>query len=102
MNGYLVQLYKPLALRHALLNENRIEVFHIRQADKFIDCSVVTYVPFEIGIGFAPLLCRYTKHRYIQHIGFVGVNYTRLCWSNLRWDKVLLYRVGVVTIQRTR
>lgn len=28
MNGYLVQLYKSLALRHALLNKNRIEVFH--------------------------------------------------------------------------
>lgn len=26
MNGYLVELHKPLALRHALLDENRIEV----------------------------------------------------------------------------
>ena len=29
MNGYLVQLYKTLALSHALLDENSIEVFHI-------------------------------------------------------------------------
>lgn len=29
MNGYLVQFHKSLALRYSLLDENRIEVFHI-------------------------------------------------------------------------
>ena len=37
MDSDLVQFYEPLTLRHALLDENRIEVFHIRQADKFVD-----------------------------------------------------------------
>lgn len=95
MNGYLVQLYKPLALGYALLDENRIEVFHIRQADKFIDCGIVAYVPLEVGIGFAPLLCRYTEHRHIQHIGFIGVDDACLCRSNFRRDKVLLYGIGM-------
>ena len=49
MNGYLVQFHKPLALPHALLYENRIEVSHIRQADKFVDRSIVAYIPFEVG-----------------------------------------------------
>ena len=98
MNGYLVQLHKPLALRHALLDENRIEVFHIRQADKFVDGGVVAYVSFEVGIGLAPLLCRYTEHRHIQHIGFIGIDDARLCRSNLRRDKVMLYRVGMYAV----
>ncbi len=29
MNGYLVKLNKPLALRHSLLDKDSIEVFHI-------------------------------------------------------------------------
>ena len=74
MNGYLVQLHKSLSLRHALLDENSIEVFHIRQAYEFVDCGVVAYVTFEVWIGFTPLFCRYTEHRHIQNIGFIGVD----------------------------
>lgn len=76
MNGDLVQLHKPLALRHTLPDENRIEVLQIRQADKFVDCGVVVYVTFEVWIGFTPLFCRYTEHRHIQNIGFIGVDNT--------------------------
>ena len=93
MDSDLVQLHEPIALRHTLLDENRVEVLHIRQTDKFIDRGVIAYVPLEIGIGFAPLLCRNSEHRHIQHIGFVGVDDVCLCRSDLRRDKVLLYGI---------
>lgn len=98
MDGDLVQLHKSLALRHALLDENSIEVLHIRQTYKLVDCCIIAYVTFKVGIGFAPLLCRYTEHRNIQHIGFIGVDDTRLSRSNLRRNKVMLYRIGVYTV----
>ena len=97
MNGYPVKLNKSLALRHSLFDKNRIEVLHIRQAYKFVDCGVIPYVAFNVGVSLAPLLCRCTEHRHIQHVGFVGVNDACLCRSNLRRDKVMLYGVSVYT-----
>ena len=46
MYGYLIQLDKSFTLSHALLDENSIEVLHIRQADKFVDCCVVANITF--------------------------------------------------------
>ena len=85
-------------MRHTLLDKNRIEVLHIRQADKFIDSGVVAYVPSEVGIGLAPLFCRYTEHCHIQHIGFIGVDDACLCRCNLRGNKILLYGIGMYTV----
>ena len=34
------------------------------------------------------------SHRH-EYVGFVGINQTCLCLSNLRRDKILLYRVCV-------
>ena len=98
MNGYLVQLHKPLALSHALFDENRIEVFHIRQTDKFVDCGVIAYIAFHAGVSITPLLCRYAKHRHIQHIGLIGIDDACLCRCNLRRDKVLPYGIGMYAV----
>ena len=78
MDGDLVQFHKSLALRQTLTDENRIEVFHIRQAYKFVDCGVVAYVAFQVRVSIAPLLCRYAEHRHVEYVGFVGINHIRL------------------------
>lgn len=83
MNGYLIQFYKPLRLRHTVLNENGIDVFHIRQTDKLIDSSIIAYVTFQIRVRLPPLLCRHTEQSHIQHIGFMSIDYARLSLSNL-------------------
>lgn len=69
-----------------------------RRKNKFVDCGIVTYVPFEVGIGFTPLLCRYTEHRHIQHICFIGIYDACLCRSNFRRNKVLLYGIGMYAV----
>ncbi len=98
MNGYLVQFHKPLGLRHTLLNKNGIDVFHIRQTDKLIDSSIIAYIAFQIRVSLPPLLCRHTEHSYIQHIGFISIDYARLSRSNLCRNKILLYRIGMYAV----
>lgn len=55
MNGYLVKFYKPFTLRNALFYKHSIQILHIRQADKFIDGSIITNITIQIRIGFSPL-----------------------------------------------
>ena len=74
MNGDLIQFEETLSLRYVLSDEHGIKVFHVRQADQFVDGGVITDVTFQVGIGFAPLLCCRAEHGDVQHIGFVGVD----------------------------
>ena len=80
-DGYPVEFDEPFSLRHALSDEYGIEVFHVRQADQFVDGGIIADVAFAVGVGFAPLLCRHAEHRYVQRIGFVGVDDACLCRS---------------------
>ena len=42
LDGYPVQSHEPFALRYALVYEYGVQVFHIGEADQFIDGGIVT------------------------------------------------------------
>ena len=49
LDGYPVQSHEPFALRYALVYEYGIQVFHIGEADQFIDGGIVTDIAFRPG-----------------------------------------------------
>lgn len=44
MNGDLIQFEETLSLRYVLSDEHGIKVFHIRQADQFVDGGIIADV----------------------------------------------------------
>ena len=78
LNGDPVEFYEPFALRHFLVDEYGIEVFHIGQTDQFVDGCIIPDIAFQVGILLAPRLCSHAEHGHIQHVGFVGVDDARL------------------------
>lgn len=91
MNGNPVELDKSFSLRDALVYEYRIQVFHIRQADKLVNCGIVPDIPFQFGVLLTPHLGGHAEHRYIQHIGFISIDNAGLFGCHLWRDKVLFY-----------
>lgn len=98
MNGYLVKFYKPFALRNALFYKHSIQILHIRQADKFIDGSIITNITIQIRIGFSPLFCRNSKHSHIQYVCLICVNNICLFLSNFIWNKIMLDSICMYTV----
>ena len=56
LDGNLVKLNQSLALWQPLVNEDSIEVFHVGEADEFVDGCIVTNVSFLVGVGFCHCL----------------------------------------------
>ena len=98
MNGYLIEFNESFSLWNTLFNKHRIKIFHIRQADKFIDSGIIPNIPFQFGIGIPPLFCRHSKHCHIQHICFIGVNDINLFYSYFCGYKILFNGVSMYTI----
>ena len=71
LNCNLIEFDKPFALRHSIINQYSIDVLHIREANQFIDSSVVTDIPFEVGIGLSPL---FNEKGTLRIPFFVSVN----------------------------
>ena len=46
LDSDLVEFYESLALGYAIVNENSIDILHVREADKFIDGGIVTDIAF--------------------------------------------------------
>ncbi len=44
LDGNLVEFYQALTLRHSVIDENGIDVLHIREADEFVDGSIVANI----------------------------------------------------------
>ena len=44
LDDYPVEFDEPFSLRHALSDEYGIEVFHVRQADQFVDGGIIADV----------------------------------------------------------
>ena len=95
MYGYLIQLDKSFTLSHALLDENSIEVLHIRQANQLIDSGIVTDIAFLVCIRLPPLFGSHAEHRYVEHISLVGVNDACLLRCHLFGDNIALDGIGV-------
>ena len=90
MDGYLIEFYKSLSLWNSLLDKYSIQIFHIGQAYKFIDGGIIPNITFQVRIVFPPFLCCHSKHRYIQHIGFIGINDICLFGRYFSRNKILL------------
>lgn len=56
-----IEFCQPFGLRHPLIDEHRIQVLQIGQADQLRDIGVVTDIPFQIGMAVPPLLCSHTE-----------------------------------------
>ena len=69
LDGNLVEFYQALTLRHSVIDENGIDILHIRKAYQFIYGSIVADVAFQFWIGFAPLLGCHAEHSDVEHIG---------------------------------
>ena len=46
-----IEFCQPFGLRHPLIDEHRIQVLQIGQADQLRDIGVVTDIPFQIGMA---------------------------------------------------
>jgi len=55
VNGNLIEFDKALTLWYTIVDEDRIEVLHVRKADELVDGGIITNVAFEVWIGFTPL-----------------------------------------------
>lgn len=85
-----IEFCQPFGLRHPLIDEHRIQVLQIGQADQLRDIGVVTDIPFQIGMAVPPLLCSHTEQGHVQHIGFTGIHHGNLLCGKLRRNQVLL------------
>ena len=102
LNGYPVKADKPFVLRQAIVDENGIQILHIREANQLVDTGIVAHVSFEAGMRVAPFEGGHAKHGYIQHIGFAGINTRGLLRGDFPGDKGLLdgIRVNAVVYLR--
>ena len=50
-DGDGIEFCQPFGLRHPLVDEHRIQVLQIGQADQLRDIGVVTDIPFQIGMA---------------------------------------------------
>jgi len=55
VDGNLIKFYESLTLRHTIVDENRIEVLHVRKADELVDGGIIADITLEVWIGFTPL-----------------------------------------------
>ena len=50
----MIELDEPLRLCHAIIDKYSIEIFHIRETDKFIYAGIVTNIPPIVRILLSP------------------------------------------------
>ena len=60
-----IEFCQPFGLRHPLIDEHRIQVLQIGQADQLRDIGVVTDIPFQIGMAVPLLLCSHTEQGHV-------------------------------------
>lgn len=98
VDGDLIEFLQSFRLWHSLFYKDSIEILHIGKTYQLIYWSVITDIPFKFRIGIAPLLGGHAKHRYIQNVGFIGIDDAGLSLRNLSWNKLVLYSVCVDTV----
>ena len=81
-----------------LVDEDGIEVLHIRQANQLVDSGIVAYVAFLVCICLSPLLGCHSEHRHVEYICFVGIYDACLLRSHLFGDDVAFDGIGVYAV----
>ena len=90
LDCYLVEFMQAFLLGHTFVDENRVEVLHIAQANQLVDCCVVADIAFVLGMCVAPLLGCHAEQSHIEYIRFVGIDKRAMVGVNLLRDKMLL------------
>ena len=98
MYGYLIQLNKPFSLWYAIVYKHGINIFHIWEADEFVDGGIVTDITFQLRIGLAPLLGSHAKHGHVEHVSFLSINNARLRRGYFFWYQMSLDGIGMYAI----
>ena len=98
MNSDSIELYESFTLGHLLVDEYGIEILHVGQTNQLVDGGIITDIAFQIRILFAPHLRSHAEHGNVQHIGFVGIDDTRLFRGHFGGNQVLFDRVGMDTV----
>ena len=85
-----IELSQSLGLRHPLVDEHRIQVFQIGEADQLRDIGVVSDISFQIRMAVPPLFCSHTEQGHVQNIGFTGIHHGDLLCGKLRRNQIFL------------
>ena len=48
LNGYLIEFDKTFSLWHSVIDQYGIDILHIREADEFVNGSIITDIPFQL------------------------------------------------------
>ena len=95
LNGDLVQLAKPLALRQLFPDEERVQVFQVGEADKLRHVGVISHIALVTRMAVPPLPGGHAKEGHVQHIRFAGIDEVGLRLVQLWRDEVGLDGIRV-------
>ena len=74
LDGDFVQFLEALGLGYSVVYHDGVDVLHVGDADKLVDCGVVALVTLEVGVRRLPLLVRLAEERDIEDIRFTCVD----------------------------
>ena len=74
LDGYFVEFLEALRLWNAIVYHDSIDILHVGDADKLVNCGVVALVAFQRWIRGLPLLVCHAEERDIQNICFTRVD----------------------------
>ena len=98
LDGNLIQLDKPFALWHTIVDKNGVDIFHIREADEFVNGGIVADIVLEVGVCLAPLFGGHAKHGHVEHVSFLSILHRSLFASYFSRNEVALDGIGMYAI----
>ena len=98
LDCYFVEFVQAITLRDALVDEHRVKILHIGEANKLVDGGIVAHIAFRAGIGFTPLLGGHPEESHIEDIRFLGVDKRAMVGIHLVGYKVGSHSVGVYMV----
>ncbi|UCZ57647.1 hypothetical protein LGV61_05050 [Desulfurispirillum indicum] len=75
-----------------------IHVLQVCEDEKLFQCRVVAHVAILIGVSFAPFAGGLAEEGDVEQVGLAGVGEGGLLRSDLCWNQVGLYSVGVQAV----
>ena len=98
LDGYPVQSHEPFALRYALVYEYGVQVFHIGEADQFIDGGIVTDIALQTRILLTPHPGGHPEHGYVEHVRLFRIDDAGLCGGDFHRYQVLPDGIGMYAV----
>lgn len=98
LDGYPIQSHEPFALRYALVYEYGVQVFHIGEADQFIDGGIVTDIALQTGILLTPHPGGHPEHGHVEHVRLFRIDDAGLCGGDFHRYQVLPDGIGMYAV----